>query len=119
MARLYLGRHEGRVVVASIVLDFAGTRYYLHSAADQEVNRRIGAAVPLLWHMILEAKAAGSRRFDFWGVAPSDDPAHPWAGISALKRAFGGELLTYPGTWERPLRPVLHGLYRLARRLRR
>lgn len=118
-ARLYVARLHEQAVAASIVLDFGGTRYYLHSAADQEVNRRVGAAVPLLWTMITDAKALGAHRFDFWGVAPSSDPRHPWAGISAFKRGFGGELVERAGTWEIPLRRLRYRAYAMARRLRR
>jgi lipid II:glycine glycyltransferase (peptidoglycan interpeptide bridge formation enzyme) len=114
-ARLYVARFEGRSVAASIVLDFAGTRYYLHSAADQVVNRRVGAAVPLLWTMIIDAKQLGARIFDFWGVAPDDCPNHPWAGISAFKRAFGGRILRRDGTWDMPLRHLRYRAYRAAR----
>jgi lipid II:glycine glycyltransferase (peptidoglycan interpeptide bridge formation enzyme) len=118
-AHLYVARFEERAVAASIVVDFAATRYYLHSAADQEVNRRIGAAVPLLWTMIIDAKQSGAHWFDFWGIAPNDDPRHPWAGISAFKRAFGGALVRREGTWDMPLHRLRYRAYSTARKVLR
>ena len=104
MARLYVAEAEGSPVSASICFDFGGTRYYAFSASDPERGRKLGAGPPLLWTMILDARARGATAFDFWGVLCTDQPGHAWAGFSQFKRAFGGRLLQRAGTWEIPLR---------------
>jgi lipid II:glycine glycyltransferase (peptidoglycan interpeptide bridge formation enzyme) len=74
--------------------------------------------------MILDAREAGARRFDFWGISPGAQPApgappHPWDGFSQFKRSFGGEAIERAGTWDLGVRSWRHSLYRAAVRLRR
>ncbi len=114
-ARLFMAEHEGAVVAAAIAFDGAGVRYYAHAAARPEA-RQLQAAAPLVWQMITDAKAQGLREFDLWGVAPEGAAdGHPWAGFTAFKLAFGAQRRDYAGTWELPLRPFKHRLYRLAK----
>ncbi len=115
-AHLYVAEAEGEVVAASIVLDSATTRYYAHAGASDR-GRKLQAPAPLVWHMLIESKAAGKRTFDFWGVAPTDDPSHPWAGFSKFKRSFGGEVVPQLGCWELPLRPRLYQAAQLMKRV--
>jgi len=74
--------------------------------------------------MILDAREAGARRFDFWGVAPpvpaaDGAPHHPWDGFSQFKRSFGGEAVERAGTWDLGVRSLRHSLYRAAARIHR
>lgn len=118
-AKLYLARHQGNVVAAAIGLDYAKARYYAHAGADPAA-RQLQAAVPLVWQMMMDAKAAGMTTFDLWGVAPETvGERHPWAGFSQFKRAFGGQEVNYAGTWDLPLKPLKYQAYRVARRLNR
>lgn len=115
-ARFYFATKDGQDVAAVLVYDFGSVRYYAHAVAYQQLNRELKAAAPLVWQAILDAKAAGQQQFDFWGITPTDDPKHPWAGISTFKRAFGGQLLTRAGTWDLPVKARKYQLYRLAKR---
>lgn len=117
LASLYLAESTEGPVAAAIVFDFNGVRYYAHAGADQGKNRKLQASAPLVWQMILDAKKLGFQTFHFWGVTPSTDPNHPWAGFSKFKRAFGGRMLERLGTWELPLKPAKYQLYRLAKRV--
>jgi len=113
VAKLFLAENEGKVVAASIALDYAGVRSYAHAASDYEA-RRLQAAVPLVWHMMLDAKARGMRMFDFWGVAPEGAPSsHSWAGFTNFKLAFGAKRKSYAGTWELALRAGRYQGYRV------
>jgi FemAB family len=117
-ASLYFADSGSQAVAAAIAFDFGVTRYYAHAVSDPSLGRKLGAAAPLVWRMILDARAAGRKQFDFWGVAPPGSTEHRWAGFTRFKQAFGGRLLERPGAWEIPLHPLRHRLYRLARRLR-
>lgn len=118
-AKLYLAEAEGKAVAASIVFDYRGQRIYAHAAADP-ASRKLQAAVPLVWHMVLEAKATGMSSFDLWGVAPMEaGPNHPWAGFSQFKRAFGGQEVEHAGTWDLPLKPLKYRAYLAARTFNR
>lgn len=104
-ATLYFSRHERRRVATALVFDFVGTRYYAFGAAADGV-RQLSPAAPLVWRSLLDARAAGAATYDFWGIAPPDQPEHPWSGISRFKCAFGGETVGYVGTWEIATRAV-------------
>lgn len=117
-ACFYIAQADGQPVSISLMYDWHDTRYYAHSGAFQELNRKFNTTVALVWQAIIDAKADGKRHFDFWGVAPADQPNHPWAGVSAFKRAFGGRQVDYLGTWDIPLHKTKYAAYKLQRRLR-
>jgi lipid II:glycine glycyltransferase (peptidoglycan interpeptide bridge formation enzyme) len=119
-ACLYVARHGERTIGAEIVLDLGDTRYYAFagSASDDEA-RKLGPGPPLVWRTMLDARAAGKRFFDFWGIAPPDEPNHPWSGFSAFKRSFGGDVLPRNGTWDLPVRTTPYLVWRLAQAVRR
>jgi lipid II:glycine glycyltransferase (peptidoglycan interpeptide bridge formation enzyme) len=116
-AQLYYAEADGSPVAGSVVLDFGATRYYYLAAADQEKSRQLRAPGPLVWHMMMDAKAAGRERFDFWGVAPPDQPNHAWAGLSQFKKSFGGEQVQLNGTWDIVIKPAKYRLYRVAKKV--
>lgn len=116
MARLYVAEAGGSPVSASICFDFGGTRYYAFSASDPERGRKLGAGPPLLWAMILDARARGAVTFDFWGVLCTDEPGHAWTGFSRFKRAFGGRMLQRSGTWEIPVRRLRYRAFTVLKR---
>ena len=119
-AVLYIADADGGPVAAALAFDFNGRRHYAHAGADPERSRNLSAAAPLVWRMILDAKEAGMRQFDFWGVLPEGAPAdHPWAGFSQFKRSFGGRQVSRAGTWEIPLRSWRYRVFRLGRRVLR
>ena len=111
-ATLYLVELEGALapIAAALVYDYDGVRYYAHAAADYE-HRKLRAGTVLLVQMILDAKRAGLKTFDFWGVTTSSDPNHPWAGFTQYKKSFGGRQIDYGGTWDLPLNRSKYLLY--------
>lgn len=114
--RLYFAEHDGDALAAAIVAEFAGTATYLHGASTNR-KRNLMAPYLLHWRIMQEAKARGFGRYDLWGIAPSDDPSHPWAGITRFKRGFGGERVSYHGAWELPRERFWYTLYRAAKRI--
>jgi lipid II:glycine glycyltransferase (peptidoglycan interpeptide bridge formation enzyme) len=117
-ASLYFAELHGEPVAAAISFDFGDTRYYAHAVSDPVAGRKLGAAAPLGWQMILDARAAGRHHFDFWGVAPPGTRDHEWAGFTRFKQAFGGRLIERSGSWEVPVRAARHRLFTLMRALR-
>ncbi len=116
-AVLYYATIHGIPVAASLAYDDATTRYYAHAAAD-DAYRKFSVGTALLGQMILDAKDKGLTRFDLYGIAPTDDAHHPWAGFTKFKQSFGGTPLTYVGTWDLPLKPLAYYLYRFYQSLR-
>ena len=120
-ASLHYIEMDGVPIAASLVYDDADARYYMHAAADFE-HRKAQAGSVLLIQLIMEAKEAGKKRFDFWGVTTSEDPSHPWYGFTQYKKSFGGELVTYSGTYDlvtNAAKYKAYGLLRKANRLKR
>jgi hypothetical protein len=119
VAAIYVAVAAGTPVASALCFDFGATRYYAHAASDPWLGRRLGAAAPLVWQMILDARALGMGRFDFWGVSRDPQSGRQWAGFTQFKQAFGGELLERAGTWDLPVRALRHRMYRVAYAMRR
>ena len=103
-AALYIAEAAGAPVAAALCFDFSGTRYYAHAVSDPETGRRLQAAAPLVWRMILDARAAGARRFDFWGITPRWSAAPERApsvgrvlAVQAILRRRGGRACRHMG----------------------
>jgi lipid II:glycine glycyltransferase (peptidoglycan interpeptide bridge formation enzyme) len=69
----------------------------------------------LQWEAMLWARGRGAARYDLWGVAETDDPDEPLAGVTAFKAGFGGRVVCYAGAFDRVYQPVLHALLQRAR----
>ncbi|GAA1354402.1 lipid II:glycine glycyltransferase FemX [Falsarthrobacter nasiphocae] len=107
---------QPEVIAAALVYDTPTTRVYAHAAAD-DAHRKLSPGVALVVALIRDAKARGQEAVDLWGIAPTDDPEHAWAGFTKFKRSFGGAEVHYPGSWDLPL-DRRYTAYRAARRLR-
>lgn len=110
--KLYIAKHDGKPVATSLVFDSPTTRYYAHAASRFEA-RKLHPGTPLVSHMILAAKQQGQQWFDFYGIAPPDQPNHRWAGFTRFKQSFGGEMRHFSGTWELPVQKLPYSLYRM------
>ncbi len=117
-AFLAVARYQGEPVAANLMLDHGGTRTYLHGASG---NRHREVMAPYLLHARLmeDAAARGLAAYDWWGIAPEGAQDHPWAGVTRFKLGFGGERVSYPGTYDLVLRPAAYTLYGLLRGVRR
>ena len=101
-------------IAAALAHDDDNTRYYAHAAADFE-HRKLAAGAIILVQMIVDAKAKGLEKFDFWGVTDSEDKNHPWYGFTQFKKSFGGQQVDYAGTWDLPLDKMRYTLYKVMR----
>lgn len=117
-ATLYVAEYEDKPLAAALVYDYDQTRFYAHAASSDE-HRKLAAGTVLLVQIILDAKNNGANTFDFWGITTSEDRNHPWYGFSQYKKSFGGELVTYSGTWDLPLNSLRYHFYQVIRRLNR
>ena len=116
-ASLHFMKYDDAIIAAALVYEDATTSYYAHAASSFE-HRNLNAATALLGEIIFDAKRKGKRYFDFYGIAPTDDPKHRWAGFNAFKKSFGGFERTYSDTYELPVRPLAYLAYSLLRKLR-
>ena len=86
-AELLIGSLNGRVLAAAIVMLFGDSGTYLYAASSAE-ERSANTPSLVLWEAIKLAKARGKKWYDMWGVAPADEPTHPWAGITRFKTRY-------------------------------
>lgn len=89
-ALLFLAYYEKKVIAGALIDFVDGMAIYRHSASDEQF-RHIPAMYLLQWEVIKEAKKRGMDYYNFWGIAPSDKPRHPWQGVTLFKMGFGGE----------------------------
>jgi len=66
-----------------------------------------------------DAKEAGCRFYDLFGIPPNDDPDHPMAGLYRFKTGFGGRIIHRPGSWDYPYKKAVYALFNFAEALRK
>ena len=99
--RIYLGCLDGELLAGSILVFQPETATYLFSASSPR-GRTFTASYAVLWKTLMDARARGCRRFDFFGIPPNDDPHHPMHGLFRFKTRFGGEIRHLRGCWDYP-----------------
>lgn len=114
---LLLAEHEGDLLAGVILGSHGGETIYLYGASGN-LKRNLMASHLLQWEAIRRARAAGSRRYDFFGIPPAEDPRHPMHGLYRFKVGFGGEIVERPGSWDSPLRRLRYAAFRRAELLR-
>ncbi len=115
--RVLVTVHKGMPLAAGLFIRFGSTVTYAHGAST--VRRKHVMAPHLLhWEAMRRAKADGATEYDFFGIAPTNSPLHPWAGITRFKQGFGGTTEHAIGICDAILDPVRYRLYTIARGLR-
>jgi lipid II:glycine glycyltransferase (peptidoglycan interpeptide bridge formation enzyme) len=108
--RLYIAGEGGEDLAAIITLFRGKQAVYLYGASSDS-RRNLMAPYALQWKAIQDARAAGCREYDLFGIPPRDDPEHPMAGLYRFKTNFGGKLIHRCGSWDYPYRPVVKNLF--------
>jgi lipid II:glycine glycyltransferase (peptidoglycan interpeptide bridge formation enzyme) len=96
---LLVARHDGEPLAAGIFIKSGKTFTYAHGVSYKK-KAHVMAPHLLHWEAVTQAKKMGFEIYDFFGVAPNEDPKHSWAGISRFKRGFGGVEQHYLGAWD-------------------
>ncbi|KKU06374.1 MAG: Protein FemA [Parcubacteria group bacterium GW2011_GWA2_45_30] len=111
---IFFAKYQNKIIAVVLVNFYkpSQTATYLHGASSSE-HREVMAPHLLYWRAIQEAKVRGFKSYDFWGI----DEAR-WPGLTRFKLGFGGEQVEYPASVDIIYRPVLYGLYYLARLFR-
>lgn len=116
MAHIYTASFEEEPLASSLVLRCGDTAYQLWSGSRRDTGKKF-ATYALQWAIMQHMKQAGAKEYDMWGIAPTDDPKHPWAGPTHFKKGFKGKTVAYVGDYDLPLSPF-YRLYILADTLR-
>lgn len=118
MIKIFVAEHEGEALAGIMVSFYGEVATYLHGGFN-DTKRNLMAPYLCQWEAIKYAKSNGCTLYDFWGVAETDDPQDPWSGISRFKEGFGGEKVTFPGSYDLVLDNFWYNLLTLMARARK
>ncbi|MDD3481095.1 MAG: peptidoglycan bridge formation glycyltransferase FemA/FemB family protein [Patescibacteria group bacterium] len=100
VAHIFVAYNKDLNPIAAILVSFFGeVATYLHGGFSDK-DRNLMAPFLCQMEAIRYAKKKGCRYYDMWGVAETDNPSDPWAGITRFKEGFGGEKIVFPGAYD-------------------
>jgi lipid II:glycine glycyltransferase (peptidoglycan interpeptide bridge formation enzyme) len=105
--KLFLARHEGDLVAATIWVRVGGHTWYSYGASSTE-KRDVRGSNAAQWAMIQASLAAGADVYDLRGITDTLDSDDPHIGLIQFKVGTGGEAVEYAGEWDLPLSPLLY-----------
>ncbi|MFF3469048.1 lipid II:glycine glycyltransferase FemX [Streptomyces sp. NPDC002619] len=115
--RLYLARHQGDLVAATILVRVGAHAVYAYGASSTE-KREVRGSNACQWAMIRDSLAAGCDVYDLRGITPTLDADDPHVGLIQFKVGTGGQAVRYVGEWDLPLRPMIYRAFDLHMRRR-
>ncbi len=110
--RLYLARHEGDLVAATIGIRVGGHVWYSYGASSTD-KREVRGSNAVQWRMIRDAIAEGADVYDLRGITDTLDADDPHLGLVQFKVGTGGEAVEYAGEWDLPLSRPLYKAFDL------
>jgi len=105
-AELFCVYYQEKLMSWGMVI-FFGDKAFYHQGANI-LDKKIPAPFFLHYKAMLKAQQKNCKTYDFWGVAPKDQPNHPWKNISFFKRGFGGEDVSYLPAQDLVVNPILY-----------
>ncbi|MBA2464755.1 MAG: peptidoglycan bridge formation glycyltransferase FemA/FemB family protein [Nocardioidaceae bacterium] len=109
---LFLARHDGDLVAATILIRVGGHTWYSYGASSTE-KRDVRGSNAVQWAMITDALASGADVYDLRGITDTLDPEDPHVGLIQFKVGTGGEAVEYAGEWDLPLSPLIYKAFAL------
>ena len=135
LAKLYFAEYDNKIIASNIVLYFGDYCVYLHGASSNKY-RNVMAPYLLQWQQISDAKKAGCKRYDFWGIQNSKflvqswSPSrvgnsgsgkkiqNSWHGITRFKKGFGGYEKNYIGAYNLVFSSIGYTIYKLIKSIK-
>lgn len=114
---LYLARHDGDPVAATIHVRVGGHAWYVYGASSTQ-KRDVRGSNACQWAMIRDSLAAGCDLYDLRGITPTLASDDPHVGLVRFKAGIGGQAVRYVGEWDLPLRPIVYRAFDLYMRRR-
>ncbi|HNX13307.1 MAG TPA: peptidoglycan bridge formation glycyltransferase FemA/FemB family protein [Oscillospiraceae bacterium] len=108
-ARLYVAELDGKMIAATIPIQYGNKTWYLYGASDNEYRNAMPNYL-LQWEMIRWAVQSGCEIYDFRGVSGDLSPENPLYGLYRFKKGFGGELTEFCGEFNLVTNPGVEKL---------
>lgn len=105
--QLWLGRHEGDLVAATIAIRVGAHYWYSYGASSTE-KREVRGSNAVQWAMIRQAIASKCAVYDLRGITDTLASDDPHLGLIQFKVGTGGEAVEYAGEWDLPVNKLLH-----------
>ena len=110
--RLYLARHEGDLVAATLWIRVGAHTWYSYGASSTE-KRDVRGSNAVQWQMIRDALAAGADVYDLRGITDTLDEDDSHVGLIRFKVGTGGQAVQYAGEWDLPLNRAIYSAFDL------
>ena len=109
----------GKIPLACAIIIFYGDTAYYHFSASTMKYPKLQASYFLQWEIVKEAKKRGMKYYNFWGIAPENNPNHRFAGVTLFKTGFGGKRIDWLHAHDFPISPLywLTYIFETARRI--
>jgi lipid II:glycine glycyltransferase (peptidoglycan interpeptide bridge formation enzyme) len=85
---------ENELLASAFIIFYRNEAVY-HYGISTLANAKLPGSYACQWAAIKEAKKRGLNTYNFWGISPSNEPKHRFAGVSLFKRGFGGQEIAY------------------------
>lgn len=102
--RLYLARHDGKVLAATTTVQVGPHSWYSYGASAN-IGREVRPSNAIQWRMITDALDSGATIYDLRGISDTLDERDPLFGLIRFKLGTGGTAVEYVGEWDYALRP--------------
>ncbi|MBN1494942.1 peptidoglycan bridge formation glycyltransferase FemA/FemB family protein [Candidatus Peregrinibacteria bacterium] len=116
-AALYMAEYKGEPVCGIITTYFGDTATYYYGASSNKY-REVMAPYLVQWTAICDAKKAGYKYYDFFGIAPEGAKKHPWQGVTEFKLKFGGRRIKYVKAREYIFKPLWYRAMKFVKKLK-
>lgn len=87
--------YQGSTLLASAFIIFYNREAVYHYGVSTPENQKLPGSYACQWAAILEAQRRNCTHYNFWGIAPANQPNHRFAGVTLFKQGFGGEETAY------------------------
>jgi lipid II:glycine glycyltransferase (peptidoglycan interpeptide bridge formation enzyme) len=105
-AHLLLASVQDELLAGIFVCVSGAEALYLYGASSNE-RRNLMPNYLLQWEAIRRARAAGARRYDFWGIPATDEGDEAMAGVYRFKSGWGGRVVRFMGNYEHVYHPLV------------
>jgi lipid II:glycine glycyltransferase (peptidoglycan interpeptide bridge formation enzyme) len=110
--KLWLARHEGDLVAATIAIRVGEHAWYSYGASSTE-KREVRGSNAVQWAMIRDAIAADAAVYDLRGITETLDADDSHVGLIQFKVGTGGEAVEYAGEWDLPVNRALYKAFQI------
>ncbi|NYE36372.1 vancomycin resistance protein VanK [Nocardioides cavernae] len=110
--QLWLARHEGDLVAATIAIRVGTHAWYSYGASSTE-KRDVRGSNAVQWAMIRHAIAAGAHVYDLRGITETLDADDPHVGLIQFKVGTGGQAVEHAGEWDLPVNRAIYKAFQV------